>query len=128
VTDFHGKVLEEIKAPFAGEILYVIGTPPISKENRWRMSDRPPRVLSNEIHSGSAGVGGGGSSAAGDRGVIVVAPAACQAPTYCPAAGQAPAARSCIKDGLRSIIAAAFARFRSAAVSPRAFSNAARPS
>jgi predicted deacylase len=31
VTDFHGKVLEEIKAPFAGEILYVIGTPPISK-------------------------------------------------------------------------------------------------
>ena len=31
VTDFHGKVLEEIKAPFAGEILYVIGTPAISK-------------------------------------------------------------------------------------------------
>jgi len=31
VTDFHGKTLEEIKAPFAGEILYVIGTPAISK-------------------------------------------------------------------------------------------------
>ena len=31
VSDFHGKKLEEIKAPFAGEILYVIGTPPISK-------------------------------------------------------------------------------------------------
>jgi predicted deacylase len=31
VTDFHGKTLEEIKAPFAGQILYVIGTPPISK-------------------------------------------------------------------------------------------------
>jgi predicted deacylase len=31
VTDFHGKVLEEVRAPFAGEILYVIGTPPISK-------------------------------------------------------------------------------------------------
>jgi hypothetical protein len=31
VTDFHGKVLEEIKAPFAGEILYVVGTPAISK-------------------------------------------------------------------------------------------------
>jgi predicted deacylase len=31
VTDFHGRTLEEIRAPFAGEILYVIGTPPISK-------------------------------------------------------------------------------------------------
>jgi predicted deacylase len=31
VTDFHGKKLEEIRAPFAGEILYVIGTPPITK-------------------------------------------------------------------------------------------------
>jgi predicted deacylase len=31
VTDFHGRVLEEIRAPFAGEILYVIGTPAISK-------------------------------------------------------------------------------------------------
>ena len=31
VTDFHGKVLEEIKAPFAGEILYVVGTPAMNK-------------------------------------------------------------------------------------------------
>ena len=31
VTDFHGRVVEEINAPFAGEILYVIGTPAISK-------------------------------------------------------------------------------------------------
>jgi predicted deacylase len=31
VTDFHGTVVEEIRAPFAGEILYVIGTPAISK-------------------------------------------------------------------------------------------------
>jgi predicted deacylase len=31
ITDFHGRVLEEIRAPFAGEILYVVGTPPISK-------------------------------------------------------------------------------------------------
>jgi uncharacterized protein len=31
VTDFHGKVLEQIRAPFDGEVLYVIGTPPISK-------------------------------------------------------------------------------------------------
>lgn len=31
ITDFHGRQLEEIRAPFAGEILYVVGTPPISK-------------------------------------------------------------------------------------------------
>ena len=31
VTDFHGRSIEEIHAPFAGEILYVIGTPAISK-------------------------------------------------------------------------------------------------
>ncbi|MBA2258387.1 MAG: succinylglutamate desuccinylase/aspartoacylase family protein [Acidobacteria bacterium] len=31
VTDFHGKVLEEFKAPFAGEVLYIIGTPAMNK-------------------------------------------------------------------------------------------------
>jgi predicted deacylase len=31
VTDFHGKVLEEIKAPFDGEVLYVVGTPAMNK-------------------------------------------------------------------------------------------------
>ena len=31
ITDFHGATVEEIKAPFGGEILYVIGTPPITK-------------------------------------------------------------------------------------------------
>ena len=31
VTDFHGTVLEVIKAPFAGEILYVVGTPAMNK-------------------------------------------------------------------------------------------------
>ena len=31
MTDFHGKIVEQIRAPFDGEILYVIGTPPISK-------------------------------------------------------------------------------------------------
>ena len=31
ITDFHGKVLQEVKAPFAGIVLYVLGTPPISK-------------------------------------------------------------------------------------------------
>lgn len=31
ITDFHGKVIEEIRAPFDGEILYIVGTPPVSK-------------------------------------------------------------------------------------------------
>lgn len=31
VTDFHGKLLEEIKAPFAGEVLYIVGTPAMNK-------------------------------------------------------------------------------------------------
>jgi len=30
VTDFFGKQIYELRAPFAGEILYIIGTPPIS--------------------------------------------------------------------------------------------------
>jgi predicted deacylase len=31
ITDFHGRMLEEIKAPFAGQVLYVVATPPITK-------------------------------------------------------------------------------------------------
>lgn len=31
ITDFHGQTLEELRAPFGGEILYVVETPPISK-------------------------------------------------------------------------------------------------
>jgi predicted deacylase len=31
VTDFHGTTLEEIRAPFAGEVLYIVATPPINK-------------------------------------------------------------------------------------------------
>jgi predicted deacylase len=31
ITDFHGKVLEDIRSPFAGEILYVVATPPVTK-------------------------------------------------------------------------------------------------
>jgi uncharacterized protein len=31
ITDFHGRVVQEVKAPFAGILLYVLGTPPISK-------------------------------------------------------------------------------------------------
>jgi hypothetical protein len=30
-TDFHGNTLEEIRAPFDGQIIYVIGTPPTTK-------------------------------------------------------------------------------------------------
>jgi predicted deacylase len=31
VTDFHGTLLEELRAPFDGEVLYVVATPPINK-------------------------------------------------------------------------------------------------
>jgi predicted deacylase len=31
ITDFHGRTLEEVRAPFDGEILYIVGTPPVSK-------------------------------------------------------------------------------------------------
>lgn len=31
ITDFHGATIEEIRAPYDGEVLYVIGTPPITK-------------------------------------------------------------------------------------------------
>ena len=31
ITDFHGKTIEEVRATFDGEVLYVVGTPPVSK-------------------------------------------------------------------------------------------------
>lgn len=31
ITDFHGRTLEDVVAPFDGEILYVVATPPVSK-------------------------------------------------------------------------------------------------
>jgi len=31
VTDFFGKRIFELRAPFAGEVLYILGTPPVSK-------------------------------------------------------------------------------------------------
>ena len=31
ITDFHGKTIEEVLAPFDGHVLYVVGTPPIGK-------------------------------------------------------------------------------------------------
>jgi hypothetical protein len=31
ITDFHGTLLETIRAPFAGEVLYVVGTPAMNK-------------------------------------------------------------------------------------------------
>lgn len=31
ITDLHGRTIEEIKAPFDGQILYVVATPPVTK-------------------------------------------------------------------------------------------------
>ena len=31
VTDFHGKVLQEVRSPFDGEVLYVVATPPVTE-------------------------------------------------------------------------------------------------
>jgi predicted deacylase len=31
IVDFHGRVLEHVTAPFAGEMLYVVRTPPVTK-------------------------------------------------------------------------------------------------
>jgi predicted deacylase len=31
ITDFHGKTVEQVLAPFDGEVLYVVATPPVSK-------------------------------------------------------------------------------------------------
>jgi predicted deacylase len=31
VTDFFGKTLQEIRSPFAGEVLYVVGTPAMNE-------------------------------------------------------------------------------------------------
>ena len=33
ITDFFGKTLAEIRAPFSGEVLYIIGTPPVNQGN-----------------------------------------------------------------------------------------------
>ena len=41
ITDFHGTKAEEIRASFDGEILYVIGTPPISKGEPVAMVGKP---------------------------------------------------------------------------------------
>jgi hypothetical protein len=30
IADFHGRILEDVVAPFAGEILYVVRTPPMT--------------------------------------------------------------------------------------------------
>jgi predicted deacylase len=31
ITDFHGRLLEEVRAPFDGEVLYILGTPPVTR-------------------------------------------------------------------------------------------------
>jgi predicted deacylase len=44
VTDFHGRLLERVVAPFDGEVLYVVATPPITKGEPVAMigAVRPP--------------------------------------------------------------------------------------
>jgi hypothetical protein len=32
VTDFFGTLLTDVRAPFTGEVLYIIGTPAINKD------------------------------------------------------------------------------------------------
>ncbi len=51
ITDFHGRALEEIRAPFDGQIVYVVGTPPMTKgepvgfiTTRATDADFPPRA------------------------------------------------------------------------------------
>ena len=43
ITDFHGNVLQEVTAPFAGVVLYVLGTPPISKGEPIAFIGQPQR-------------------------------------------------------------------------------------
>ena len=43
VTDFHGKTLEDVVAPFDGQILYVVGTPPVSKGEPLAMVGSPEK-------------------------------------------------------------------------------------
>lgn len=43
LTDFFGKTIQEIRAPFAGVILYVVGTPPVSQGEPLAMVGRVKR-------------------------------------------------------------------------------------
>jgi len=43
LTDFFGKTLQEIRAPFAGEVLYIVGTPPVSQGEPLGMVGRVKR-------------------------------------------------------------------------------------
>jgi hypothetical protein len=40
ITDFHGRTLEDVLAPFGGEVMYVVGTPPITKGEPLAMVSR----------------------------------------------------------------------------------------
>ncbi len=42
LTDPFGAVLHEVRAPFAGEVVYVVGTPPVSRRGA-ALRDRPAR-------------------------------------------------------------------------------------
>jgi hypothetical protein len=41
VTDYFGNTLEEVRAPFAGIVLYIVGTPPVSAGEPLAMVGRP---------------------------------------------------------------------------------------
>jgi predicted deacylase len=50
ITNFVGVTLQEIRAPFAGEVLYVLGTPPISEGEPIAMIGE--RAKDSEVHAG----------------------------------------------------------------------------
>ena len=51
ITDFAGQTIEEVRAPFSGEILYVVGTPPITKGEP--LGSSPPRPSRRNCRSAS---------------------------------------------------------------------------
>ncbi|MCL6480852.1 MAG: succinylglutamate desuccinylase/aspartoacylase family protein [Firmicutes bacterium] len=52
LTDFHGNVLEQVRAPFAGVVLYVVATPPVS-------TGEPLGMIGHLLHDELQGHGGG---------------------------------------------------------------------
>jgi predicted deacylase len=56
ITDFHGNTLEEIRAPFDGHIIYVVGTPPTTKgEPIAFITNRAPAPGTAAAHGAAGG-------------------------------------------------------------------------
>jgi predicted deacylase len=51
LTDPFGDVIHEVRAPFAGEVLYVVATPPVSEGDRWLIGHWPRKA---EAHGHSS--------------------------------------------------------------------------